>query len=330
MSDGWEHMRAYRRSIGAPVTTDYLVRRISANETYEDLLNFPRYFEIETVNACQARCPMCTIDDWDRRDGLMPDELFRKIAYEIGLHPEVKRVHLYRDGEPLLDKKLPERVKMLKGVGVKEVGISTNVELLTHEKTAALLDAGLDSIILSIDSLKKEVYEKIRVGLDFGTVMDNAYNFVVMRNAKRSPCQVWVRMIRQESNYDEWPTYERHWKALLKDSDRVDFRDLHHWGNQLISFDRSPVKSDTKPCIALWSLMVIFANGDVPRCNVDYNLKHPVGNLKDSTIEELWKSQVQKQVREKHLSGLRDSICVGCDVWTERVDTAKSGSIMNQ
>jgi len=42
---------------------DYLHTRISPQESYEDLLAFPRYFEIETVNACNARCTMCTIDD---------------------------------------------------------------------------------------------------------------------------------------------------------------------------------------------------------------------------------------------------------------------------
>ncbi len=42
---------------------EYLQRRISPQESYEDLLNFPRFIEIETVNACNARCPMCTIDD---------------------------------------------------------------------------------------------------------------------------------------------------------------------------------------------------------------------------------------------------------------------------
>src|SRR5882672_2334498 len=74
---------------------DYLVRRISPTESYNDLLDFPRFFEIETVNACNARCPMCTINDWDRRDGLMSDDLYKRIVDEIKGHPEVKRVHLY-------------------------------------------------------------------------------------------------------------------------------------------------------------------------------------------------------------------------------------------
>ena len=36
----------------------YLNRRIDKNDNYKNLLEFPKYIEIETVNACNARCPM--------------------------------------------------------------------------------------------------------------------------------------------------------------------------------------------------------------------------------------------------------------------------------
>jgi|SRR5215831_17302869 len=81
----------------------YLHTRSSPQEY---LLSLPRYFELETVNACNARCTMCTIDDWNRHSPVMKDPLFKKLADEICAHvSEVKRASLYRDGEPLLDKK---------------------------------------------------------------------------------------------------------------------------------------------------------------------------------------------------------------------------------
>jgi MoaA/NifB/PqqE/SkfB family radical SAM enzyme len=135
----------------------YLVKRISPDEMFEDLLRFPRYLEIETVNVCNARCPMCTIEDWERGAPSMKDDLFKKVAGEVIEHAhELKRVSLYRDGEPLIDKKLADRCAVLKEGGVKNVSISTNVSLLTEEKSRDLLHAGLDTIIMSIDSLDKE------------------------------------------------------------------------------------------------------------------------------------------------------------------------------
>jgi MoaA/NifB/PqqE/SkfB family radical SAM enzyme len=296
----------------------YLLRRISPDESYSDLLSFPRFFEIETVNACNARCPMCTIDDWDRRDGLMSDELFSKITKEISEHSnEVRRVHLYRDGEPLLDKKLPQKVKMMKEAGVREVGISTNIALLSEKKSADLLEAGLDSIILSIDSLRSEVYEKIRLGLKFGEVMTNAFNFIRLRNEGNYPTKVWVRMIRQESNYDEWPDYERYWKSQIKPTDRVDFKLLHNWGGQLKGHESDFTSG--KPCVALWSLMCIFADGKVPMCNVDYNNKYPLGDINIQSIQSLWHSRAQLERRKFHLDGRRSEIglCTNCTAWDE-------------
>jgi len=123
----------------------YLNRRISAGEPFDALLAYPRYFEIETVNACNARCPMCTIDEWQRHSPTMKMPLFTKIADDIGAHASVvKRVSLYRDGEPLLDKRMADRVAMLKERGVRETSIATNVSLLDEAKARALLDAGLD------------------------------------------------------------------------------------------------------------------------------------------------------------------------------------------
>ena len=53
---------------------------------------------------------MCTIADWTRGVETISDELFKKVADEIIANADVvKRVSLYRDGEPLIDKKLAAR-----------------------------------------------------------------------------------------------------------------------------------------------------------------------------------------------------------------------------
>lgn len=297
----------------------YLTRRISQHERLEALTAFPRYFEIETVNACQAKCPMCTIADWNRRDGVMKDDLFEKIAAEICDHyGQVIRVHLYRDGEPLLDKKLPQRIKRLKAGGVRNVGISTNVELLDEKRGLAILQAGLDEMILSIDSIYPNVYESIRVGLSFHKVLENAKRFFKLRDGLRSKCRIRVRMIEQEANTHEWQTgkYQAEWINLIGPQDSIERRAYHNWGGAI----DGPPADTSKPCIALWSLMCIFADGSVPMCNVDYNNKFPLGNVRNSSIAELWQSHEQNRRRELHMSNNRAAIppCANCTVWSER------------
>jgi len=267
---------------------------------------------------------MCTIEEWSRKSPTMKDDLFRKIADElIENRDRLTRVSLYRDGEPLLDKKLAPRVALLKDGGIPEVAISTNVSLLNEAASTDLLEAGLDTIILSIDSLKKDVFESIRVRLVFEEVLGNAIRFIELRNRIRPRTKIWVRMIRQESNYDEWPAYETYWRRKLFAHDRVNFSIIHNWGAQLVGF--KPVAKSYEPnlpCVALWSLMVIFSNGDVPLCNVDFNKRYPTGNVASDSIAAVWRSKIMTERRAWHLNGDkgRIDICKNCNVWDEPPD----------
>ncbi len=302
---------------------EYLCRRISARSNYEDLLRFPKYFEIETVNACNARCPMCTIDDWQRFSPGMSDDLFRKIADEISERKEhVERVSLYRDGEPLLDKRLPNRIAYLKAAGVKRVGIATNVSLLDERRATDILKAGIDEVIMSVDSLQKVVFEEIRLGLKFETVLQNALRFVELRNRLRPQTSIWMRMVVGKNNANEWDSYRDYWSARLNDQDRLYYHSMHNWGGQLNGGVPRLSYEPSLPCVALWSLMVIFANGDVPLCNVDYNNKFPTGDVRQASIADVWQSAILTKRRQQHLGGEKASLslCVNCNVWDEQGD----------
>ena len=311
----------HRKKLGR----EYLVNRIKPSiSEYNDLIAFPSHFEIETINACNARCPMCTIDDWNKEEKMMKDSLFKKIAYELSENKKhLKRVNLYRDGEPLLDRKLPERVEYLKKLGIPNVSISTNVSLLTEQKAREILKAGMNMVTLSIDSLNKEVYESIRRGLVFEKCIENAINFIKIRNEMNSNCEIWIRMIRQESNKNEFKSYKDYWeklKILDPTKDRIYFHNIFDWGGQLEGFKSISENTELHlPCVSLWSLMPIFANGDVPMCNVDYGAQNKIGNLNNSSIKELWNSITLNRIRNKHLEGKKCSIkmCSQCNVWEE-------------
>jgi radical SAM protein with 4Fe4S-binding SPASM domain len=300
---------------------EYLRRSISPQETFEDLLRYPRYVEVETVNACNARCPMCTIAEWERKTPTMKGDLFRKIADDLIAHRgELKRVSLYRDGEPLLDKNMADRIAVLKDGGIPQVTISTNVSLLNERISRDLLAAGLDIIIMSIDSLKKDVYEKIRARLVFEEVLENARAFIRLRDEINQKTQIWIRMIRQQENSGEWPSYYAYWKDILSPADRVYYHNIFNWGGQLKSFQPLAASHEPNlPCVSLWSLLVIFANGDVPMCNIDFNKAYPIGSVRNASIEELWQSDAFWQHRVKHMANQKASIslCENCNVWDE-------------
>ena len=288
----------------------------------EEINYFPKYFEIETVNACNARCVMCTIDDWEQsRDSIMDDKLFAKFANEISLYSDwVETVCLNRDGEPTLDKNLHKKIKLLKNLGIKTVTIATNVQLLDENRIHQYLDAGLDDIMLSIDGITKNTFETIRKRLDYETVVDNTLNIIKIRNEKKSPLTIRVRMIIMENNQHEVSDWMEFWKKRVGPNDQVYAKPAHSWGNQLNQeTDESIEYYKDKPCIAPFSSFIIHTDGTVPMCSIDYSAKVKIGDFSKNSIKEIWNDEPMTNIRSLHLNSQRNTIplCQGCHIWEE-------------
>jgi radical SAM protein with 4Fe4S-binding SPASM domain len=291
-------------------------------ESIRESFTFPKYFEIETVNACNARCVMCTIDDWEKvRNPIMSDKLFTKFVEEVSRHHEwVDRVCLNRDGEPTLDKNLHKKIKLLKDAGIKEVTMATNVQLLDEKRIHQYLDAGLDDIMVSIDGITKDTFEKIRVNLDYETVVQNSLNLIKIRDQKRLPLIIRLRMIIMDSNQHEVKNWISFWKDKVGPNDQVYAKTTHTWGNQLNRETDENIKAYAhKPCIAPFSSMIIHTNGTVPMCSIDYSSKVKIGDFSKDSIEKIWNDGPMMNIRKLHANARRNEIalCQGCRIWEE-------------
>ena len=290
-------------------------------DKFEDYLRFPMYYEIETVNACNASCRMCTVNKWgENGNPFMSDTLFRKMADElIDNRHIVRTVNLSRDGEPLLDRKLEERITYLKKGGVKHITFSTNASLLTKKRALSLLTSGMDEIMFSIDGLKKETFEKIRAGLNFEKIINNVSQFIKLRDSTASTVKIRVRMVIQQENLSEVEDWGKYWRGVLQKQDSVHAKNVHSWANTLENF--IAVKETTKlstPCTSTFSTMIIRYNGDVTICPLDYDFKYVSGNIGDRSIKDIWQNGIHfKNFRELHLQGMRDEFdfCKGCRLW---------------
>lgn len=290
-------------------------------DKFEDYLRFPMYYEIETVNACNASCRMCTVNKWgENGNPFMSDTLFRKMADElIDNRHIVRTVNLSRDGEPLLDRKLEEKITYLKKGGVKHITFSTNASLLTKKRALSLLTSGMDEIMFSIDGLKKETFEKIRAGLNFEKIINNVSQFIKLRDSTASTVKIRVRMVIQQENLSEVEDWGKYWRGVLQKQDSVHAKNVHSWANTLENF--IAVKETTKlstPCTSTFSTMIIRYNGDVTICPLDYDFKYVSGNIGDRSIKDIWQNGIHfKNFRELHLQGMRDEFdfCKGCRLW---------------
>lgn len=282
---------------------------------------FPKFFTIETCNNCNARCVMCPKGlKGTKKLEVMDDSIFNKIVVELELYKDwIEMVCLNSDGEPTLDKLLPDRIKKLKNIGIKKVNISTNGQLLEEKLAIDLIDSGLDDIRISIDAIEEDTYKKIRKGLDYQTVVENTKRLIKLRNKKHSNMEIRVRLVELEENKNERDEWLRYWSNIVSEQDKVQIMPAHSWSGVVEEEeDEDIVFYSDKPCVSVFSSMAINYDGKIQLCDSDIEQKCILGDINEQGIKEIWVSKKFREIRQLHCSGRRNeiSICRGCDHWS--------------
>ena len=131
---------------------------------------------VDPASTCNFQCTFCPTGDRDlikstgRYQGVLKLDHYKKIIDELSLFPEkIKVLRLYKDGEPLLNKKLAEMISYAKQSGnVPYVDTTTNGALINPERMAPIIEAGLDKINISVDGMNVEQYKKFtKVDFEF-------------------------------------------------------------------------------------------------------------------------------------------------------------------
>lgn len=300
----------------------------------EDLLYFPKYVQIETVALCNARCSMCPANEWTRDTYMMEDALFDKIAKELQSYSDwIKKVTIQLDGEPLLDKKLENRITALKEIGISCVAFSTNASLLSEKRARSIIDSGVDEVSFSVDGATAETFEKIRRGLSFEKCRTNLHKFIKLRNMLSADTSIRVRMTIQKANVHEYYDFVRYWHNYLKPSDSVYGKLIHSWGNWLkrysLAKNRNKSEINKSPCVSPWNSLVVLSDGKVPLCCEDFRVILLMGDANKKSIKDIWNCQEFNKIRNMHEKYGRASIemCRNCNIWDPSTKIYSDGSI---
>ena len=132
------------------------------------------YLRVSITDRCNERCTYCMpqeLQEWlPRQEILTYEEILRliRIAAELG----ISKVRI-TGGEPLTRRAIVDFVRQIPEIPrITSIGLSTNGTLLPREITpgktmaAALRDAGVQSVNISLDTLNPTVYARI-TGRDF-------------------------------------------------------------------------------------------------------------------------------------------------------------------
>ena len=128
------------------------------------------YLRLSVTDLCNLRCRYCMpdgVDKLEREDILTYEEFLRLAALFARCGVDTVRV---TGGEPLVRKGVEQLVKGLKAIpGIRKVTMTTNAILL-EQQLPALLEAGLDSVNISLDTLDPALFAKITARDEFAAV----------------------------------------------------------------------------------------------------------------------------------------------------------------
>lgn len=160
---------------------------------------------IEPTTACNLQCRTCMRNVWDEPIGHMEWRTFSRILDTIRALDRPPTVFFGGLGEPLTH---PDFVRMVKDVKRSNVQVEaiTNGMLLDESLAHALLDAGLDTLWVSIDGASPECYVDVRREGEWPRVMENLERLRDLKIQRRSETpEIGISFVAMRRNLAELP-----------------------------------------------------------------------------------------------------------------------------
>jgi len=295
----------------------------------------PLSLHIDPSNLCNFQCVFCPTGDRallasvNRFQGVMPLKLFRKIIDDCAAMTrhcgrKLQQVHLYKDGEPLMNKNFTAMAAYAKEKKIaRNLSTTTNGSLLTEEIARELIGSGIDTIRISIERGDDEGYKKItRTFDDFEGLRSKVAFLYREKKRKGSPLRIVIKINDFALSMEEKRKFFHQFRPIC---DAIKIDTLMGWSSsEKKDFTLGvPVKTamdgvtslrDRLICPQPFSALAINPNGSASICCVDWAYATVVGSAADQTILEIWQGEQLRQFRLTHAQGKRSELpaCAAC------------------
>jgi wyosine [tRNA(Phe)-imidazoG37] synthetase (radical SAM superfamily) len=159
-----------------------------------------------------------------------------------------------------------EAIEYVKASCDSKVSIITNGVLLTQEMGLKLINSGLDSLTLSINSSPGK-YKEFTKSDKYSQVEQNTRDFLWMLNAgnTKMKLQTSIQILDTVNTNEEISEFKRFWQPYLSPNARVHVQPLVNWGG---TFKSSCKNTKRYPCGLLQGSWTISREGNCFPCCV--------------------------------------------------------------
>jgi radical SAM protein with 4Fe4S-binding SPASM domain len=296
-------------------------------------IGIPPILQLEPCNTCNLRCLTCATGARlvHRRAAAMPLGMFKNVIDQV--RGSVYLLVFWSWGEPFLNRDAPKMIRYAKDSGLL-VHASTNGHFFdSRDKAAAIVESGLDSLIIAVDGLDQQTYTKYRQGGDFAKVIASIEQVVAVRASlgTKHP-RITFRFIVMKHNEHQVGEVRRFAESLGVDvltfRSAVLRRSVLDLGDSLAplapEYRRFRYETDDSElgaqkrsrnyCHRPYANLTVFSNGDVVACENDFNAAVPLGNVTRNTVRQILSSATTRSFLKTFTGDLeRFDFCRECE-----------------
>lgn len=250
-----------------------------------------RKIYIEITNICNMHCSFCP--ETTRAKTFMSVEQFEHIAKQI--EPYTDYVYLHVKGEPLIHEQLKDIFNICNKYRLK-INISTNGILLNNKKEI-IKDANIRQLNVSLHSFEKQdeikLHNYLTNVLDVADYLNKAgviVRYKLWNDDTISNNQKIIQTLEQRYNVDiHSVVYNKDIK--LKESMFLSIKQPFEWPD---------IQADNKQettCYGLRNQIAILVDGTVVPCCVDNNGEINLGNIFNTSLEEILQTDIAKKIK---------------------------------
>lgn len=312
----------------------FVVSKISKKPFHRGL---PFALSIEPTTACNLACPACPsgLKSFTRPTGKLDINEHEQWLTQVS--KSVFYINYYFQGEPFLHPQFLDLIKSAKQHRIY-TATSTNAHFIDQQKARAIVESGLDRLIISIDGLTQETYESYRVNGQLDKVITGSKHLVEAKKAANSVTPYLIfQFLVVKANEHQIEAVQALAEEIGIDEVRFKSAQVYDYenGNELIpendAYSRYIKQKDGtyrikyvggNHCWRMWSSSVITFDGQLVPCCFDKDAQHTLGSLKDQSFVSIWKNETYTQFRKAVLTDRNAiDICTNCSegakVWVE-------------
>ncbi len=255
----------------------------------------PSMLVIDTNCLCNNSCYFCwrtnkieALKELNKNHGKNPYismEIYKKIIDDAIQYPSITWLSLCGPmGEPMMHNKLDDMLEYAyKKNHFEKISINTNGLAIDRHDIKKLLSSTHDFSI-SVDSIDPETYEKIHgKNSNLNKVIENIKRCVEYKKYKGAISTITVRFTENELNMGQYPEFKKFFLNL--GVDEINYTKVHSFIGVM---EKSVNIKTAKKCCQPFRAINFTFKGDMTTCCINWQMSPIFGNIKNSSIKELW------------------------------------------